>query len=111
MRISPKNLPSVTEFKKTFGFNYLYSNFFFFNTNIFLGSTENEVVLLFPKFFFINSFCLNSRFCFYAGNEIKTFLVKNYHFGAISGSFVFTKLQGPNLRNRIKKKKATKKKR
>jgi hypothetical protein len=111
MIIASKNVPSYNTFKKATTFSYLYSNFFFFNTNLFSVSSESEVILLFPKFFFLNSFLLNFRLCFYSGNEIKTFLIKNYHFGSISGSFIFTKLQGPNLRNRIRKKKTTKKKR
>lgn len=68
--------------------------------------------LVYPRNFRIFPFFATSRLFFQRGNQLKSFIVKPYHFFSLSGNFVFTRYQSKAIHIRAKRKKsATVKKR
>ncbi len=76
------------------------SSFYFFS-----NSDENEAI--YPRSFRILPFFVASRLFFHRGNDLKSFIVKPYHFFNLSGNFVYTRYQSKAIHVRAKRKKVS----
>jgi hypothetical protein len=100
---------------KIYSNNFLktYSTHNALNTFIFVFSdfeTLSQDDLVFSRSFLLSSFFNSFRFYFSRGNQLKSFIVKSYHVGLKSGTFVFTRYQSSFIRSRSKTKKTISKK-